>query len=137
MIKRAERLHSLMPLLALLAFCGVFLLSSVVIAAERAAQGGGAPVFLVLPFQINEGSPLTKAADELPVTLAEQLNSRGIQTVSPATMMRLLQEQKVTTLDTRTSRSRRKWRTRMPRSKRPEQTRRKAMRSRCAGSILA
>ena len=104
MIKRAERLHSLMPLLALLAFCGVFLLSSVVIAAERAAQGGGAPVFLVLPFQINEGSPLTKAADELPVTLAEQLNSRGIQTVSPATMMRLLQEQKVTTLDTETVR---------------------------------
>ncbi|PIE69330.1 MAG: outer membrane protein assembly factor BamA [Deltaproteobacteria bacterium] len=59
---------------------------------------------LVLPFQINASQELAYLNESLPTMLAHQLHDRDIPTVASQDVMRILEEQHVTSLDLQTAR---------------------------------
>ena len=107
MIKKTDRRHSVFALLTFFACIGLCLPFIAANAATRKAQpqraAGGAPLLLVLPFQVNAGS-FGAAGDELAPALAIDIANKGLATVSAEKTQRLLDEFKVTTLDTQTVR---------------------------------
>ncbi len=113
MSRRVDRVRGFFALLA--AFIALLVTGGVAFEAEAASRTanatpkqageGPAPRILVLPFQINAGPDMQHLNDSFHDTLAQRMAAKGIQVVPTATMLRLLETRRVSTLDASTVRS--------------------------------